>query len=118
MGRHPTRKQTPIQHSLNDPRDEGGAVELRHLLGDGDVRGHHGVVVDQHVLVLVVARLLEAVGGLVEDGAVERCRDELEDAEDAGFALGGAAVAPEEELEEALADCVAVEVESVECVLE
>lgn len=74
-----TRKQTAVQHSLDDPSHKRSAVELRHFLRDGDVGVDHRVVVDQHVLVFVVSGFLEPVGRLVEDGAVEGCCDELKD---------------------------------------
>lgn len=111
MRRDPSRKQTSVQNRLDDARYESRTIQLRHLLGNRDVRVDHGIVVDEHVLVLVVPRLLQPVGGLVEYGAVDRCRYKLQDPKDACFALCTAPVAPEEELQEALADRVSVKIE-------
>lgn len=69
-------------------------------------------MVNEHVLVVLIVRALEAIGRLVEEVAVHGLRDELEDTENAGFTLGRAAFAEEEELEEALANRVALYVES------
>jgi hypothetical protein len=55
-------------------------------------------VVDQHVLVFIFSRLLESVGWLAEQVAVQCLRDELKDTQDVDFTLCGPPFAVEEEL--------------------
>ena len=61
----------PIHHCLDDAGDEGHAGQARHVLGHVDGAREDGIVVDDHVLVGVLGRALEAVVGAVEEVAID-----------------------------------------------
>lgn len=102
MGRDRSREGGTIANALDDAGDVGGTIEHAHLAGDADEGVDDGLVVGNHVLVVVGGRALQRVGGAAEEVAPERRRDELEERQDAGGALGRRArAAVQEEVEEA-----------------
>ena len=71
-----------VADALDDAGDEGGAVELAHLLGHADVLVHDRVVVGDHVLVLVLLGPLERVGLPPEQVPPQQRRDQLQQRQD------------------------------------
>lgn len=80
----PRREGSAIAHALDDARDEGGAVQLAHLLGHADVLVDQRLVVRDHVLVgrLGVRRLLQVVGWPREQVPPQHVGDELQQRDD------------------------------------
>lgn len=104
MRRHARTEPTPLAHPLDHARHKCRAVELAHLFRNADVLVDEGLVVANHVFVIVRGGVLDGVGGAAEEVAPEGGVDELEKGEDAGGAgrEGGGAV--EEEGEDAEAE--------------
>nr|POF14097.1 hypothetical protein CFP56_03121 [Quercus suber] len=99
-----------VADALDEAGDEGGAVELAHLLGDADVGVDDGLVVDDHVLILFGVALLEGVGGAAEEGAPNGAVDEVQQVEQARGPLDAAAgglLAVQQQVEQLDADRVA-----------
>ena len=70
MGRYAVcREASSITDAFDDATDKGSAVELTHLLGNTDVCVDKGVIVDDHVIVVVASAGLESVGGAAKQRA-------------------------------------------------
>lgn len=109
MRRHPSREARPIADPLNHAGDVRSAIQHAHLARDADVGVDDGLVVRDHVLGVVGGGALERVRGPAEEVAPERRRDELQEGEDARWALSWGGWEPvEEEVEEAEAEGVAL----------
>jgi hypothetical protein len=81
-------KAPAVEDGLDDAGGDGGAVEGGHVEGDVDRLGQDGVVVVDHVLVGVLGRLLERVGGFGEEVLEEGRVDVLQQRKQSDDTLG------------------------------
>ncbi len=100
------RKQGVVQHGLDHPSHKGCTVELRHFFGDGDEGVDHGVVVVDHILILMVPRPFQCVRRATKQALPKGRVDVLQDAEDARLPLRVPLVAQRVELKAPVADAV------------
>ncbi len=115
MGAHTRLQAAPITDPLHYARDVGGAIQLGHLAGNANVLVNERLVVADHVLVRLRAAVLDGVGGTAEEVPPEGSVEELQEGENpCGARRRGAwGFTIEEEREEAQAEGVALDVESV-----
>lgn len=68
-----------VANTLDNPRDERGAVEHGHLARHADVGVDEGIVVGDHVFIrgLRGNGVFEGVGGPLEEQPPERAMDEM-----------------------------------------
>ena len=118
MRTHPRPEPRAITNPLHNPRDICRAIQLTQLLRHANRCIHHGLIIRNHVLVLVLLALLQRVRRPPKQRLPQRRADPLQKREDArgtggggggGRAGGvnGAGGAVEEEVEEFEAEWVA-----------
>lgn len=114
MRRHTIGAQPgSIAHAFDDAGDKSGAVQLADFLGDADEAVDQGLVVDDHVFILLLRALLERICGAVEEGTPDGAMHELKQLENTGGSSGcSGGLSIEEEVEEFGADGVASAVEA------
>ena len=66
-----------MSETLDDTGDVGGTVELIHLAGDGDILIDDGIIIGNHVFVLVILGSFERIRLTVEQLTPDGGGDEL-----------------------------------------
>jgi len=68
MGGYASRETKAIKHSLYYAGRKRRAAQLTHVAGNGYITSDHGIVVDNHIFILILYAFLNCIGRLSENG--------------------------------------------------
>ena len=77
MSRDGSGKSSGMSETLDDPGDVGGTIELIHLTRNGDILIDDGVVIGDHILVLVILGSFERIRLTAKELTPDGSGDEL-----------------------------------------